>query len=209
MRFTLLTILIASTAALPMLADDLSFTLNSNIGTGYVPANPPDAFPPCLEPGCVPFSGTLLDNDTDGSFIFLSNADPSLTNIGVIFSSGPAAGGLTVDDTFDDLTSIPGVLIGDPTDSFGTGLPYTYSGPLFGIDIAPGTTPGDYSGVVTIYANGGTNDPNNLGFSVTQPITVDVLAAEPATACFALAGLAALGACYGLRRQWRSSAPSH
>lgn len=198
-------------AAVPLSAQDLSFTLSSNSGAGYVPNIAPEAYPPCIEPGCVLFSGTLTDNDTDDSFLSLSNANPVLPGIGVTFSSGPASGGLTIDDTFGDLPTIPGTLIGDPTGLTDFGIPNAYSGPLFGIDIASGTTPGDYSGTVTIYANGGTDDPGNLGFTVSQQITVDVLAPEPATAGFAMAGLAALGAWIvrcAREEKWRSSEAS-
>jgi hypothetical protein len=208
MRATLLVLLIT---VIPAFADDLSITLIPNFGVGAPPAIAPDPDPPCSLPGCVLFTGTLQDNDSDDSYIFLSNVDPTLPNISVTFSSGPASGGLTIDNTFDDLPAIPGVLVGDSNSLADFGLPNSYSGPLFGIDIAPGTTQGIYTGTVTIFANGGTDDPGNAGFSVSQEITVEV-APEPGGAILAVTGLIGLAAWFGwkrrLRDKWRSSAVS-
>jgi hypothetical protein len=170
-------------AAAPAFADsDLTFTLISNTGYGSPTSLTPDPDPPCLPPNCVLFTGTLTDTDVD--------ADPSYPDmifpgISVSFSSNPASGLLSIDNTFyDSIDYFPGILSGDPnyaTDGSGN-PPNTYTGPLFGIDIAPGTSIGEYTGVVTISAAGGLDDPNYGGFTVTQTITVDVVAPEPAAA---------------------------
>lgn len=162
----------------------------------------PDSDPPCLQPNCVLFSGTLLDNDTDDSLLFLNT-------IGVTFSPGPTSGDLTIDNTFYDSTDyVPGVLSGD-LNYVADGLPTNaYSGDIFGIDIAPGTPFGVYTGTVTINAAGGTNDPNGDGFIVTQIITVDVVSPEPAAGSLALGGLLALTLSYRLKRKWHSSEAS-
>lgn len=185
---------------------DLSFTLNSYFGAATAPNSAPDPGALCsIEPGCVPFGGTLMDTDTDDSVM-------SLNSIGVVFSTNPAAGGLTLDNTFYE--DVPGALSGDPnyaTDNSGN-PPNEYSGPIFGIDIAPGTTPGLYMGTVTIYGVGGDGDPNDQGFAVSpslsQQITVDVVP-EPGGASLVLAGLAALGLWYGFKGKWHSSEASH
>lgn len=210
MRAILLVILMAAT---PAFADDLTLTLDSNIGAGLAPGIAPDPDPPCLPPSCVLFSGTLTDNDTDGSYI-ITGPDPDfdLNDISVAFSSGPASGGLTLDNTWDDFATQngAGVLIGDPNAAT-DGAPFlnSYTGALFGIDIAPGTTAGQYTGTVTIEAQHVDQNFNPIGdpFTVSAQITVDVTP-EPGGASLALAGLAVLGASYGLRRKWRSSAAS-
>ncbi len=174
----------------------LIFTLDSGTGSGSPASLNPSANPPCFQPNCVLFTGTLFDSDTDLSYLYLSA-------IGVTFSSGPSTGYLTLDNTF--YTSVPGIMSGDPnyaTDSLGNPA-NSYSGPVFGIDIAPGTPFGVYTGTVTVSAAGGTGDPGDLGFTVTQGFTVDVVAPEPATGGLALAGFAAL---WKARWRWRSSA---
>ena len=82
-----------------------------------------------------------------------------------------------------------------------------YRSHIFGIDIAPGTSPGMYAGTVTIDAAGGTNDPNDDGFTVSQDITV-IVTPEPGARSLALAGLLALAVSYGLKRKWHSSEAS-
>ncbi len=179
---------------------DLSLTLNPDSGAGYVPNALPEPDPPCLSvDGCVLFTGTLLDTDSDDSFISLSDPLTGLADITLTLSVSPANGGLTLDNTFDDL--VPATLVGDTNGLADFGVPNEYSGPIFGIDIAPGTTPGEYTGTVTFEGNGGDGDPDNQGFTVSQQVTVDLVAPEPATWGLAMAGLAALGACSGLRRK--------
>jgi uncharacterized protein (TIGR03437 family) len=148
-------------------AADLTFTLNSTSGSGATATLTPDADPPCSQPNCVLFSGTLTDNDTDSSLMLIES-------IQVTFGGTNPPSGLTADNTFS--FDVPGVLSGDPnyaTDNSGNPA-NAYTGPIFGIDIAPGTPPGTYTATVTITAVGGTGDPNQNGFSVSQNITVTV-----------------------------------
>jgi hypothetical protein len=206
MRTTLLAIFLATlTCALPALGNELDFSLISNIGVESAPDNTLAATPLCLvEPGCILFSGSLTDNDTDGSYILTGpDSDFGLSDITVTFSSLPTSGGLTLDNTWDDFADA-GVLIGDPNAATdGDGAPNLYTGPLFGIDIAPGTTPGRYTGTVTIEAQHLDPDFDPIGdpFTVSQQFTVDVVP-EPASWGFALAGLMVLGAWCRLRKKW-------
>jgi MYXO-CTERM domain-containing protein len=200
-------------AAVPLLASDLNFTINpnSNPGTGNATNLTPDADPPCMPPNCVLFIGTLTDTDDDADPTYPDMIFP-FPSISVEFSSNPASGMLSLDNTFyDSVDYFPGVLSGDPnyaTDNSGN-PPDTYTGPLFGIDIAPGTTLGTYTGTITIDVAGGLDDPDYNGFIVMEPITVDVVAPEPSAGSLALAGLAAFWAWRGVRRKWPfSEAPS-
>jgi hypothetical protein len=188
-------IAVLALAAAPAYAGDLTFTLDSSTGSGSPMNLNPDAdF--CGPPNCALFTGTLFDTDTDDSYLFLETIE-------VTFSSNPASGALTIDNTFyDDVSEI---LSGDPdyaTDDLGN-PPNVDSGDLFGIDIAPGTSSGVYTGTVTIDAAGGTNDPNDNGFTVTQDITV-VVTPEPVAGSLALAGLLALAVSYRLKSKWHS-----
>jgi len=147
---------------------DLTFTLDSNTGSGSATDLPPDANPPCISSNCIIFTGTLTDNDSDSSLLFL-------VGVSIAFSvSNPSTGFLSIDNTFD--FDVPGVLSGDPayaTDNSGNPA-NRYTGPIFGIDIAPGTPAGVYSGAVTIDAAGGTSDPGHNGFTVTRNFTLTV-----------------------------------
>jgi hypothetical protein len=184
---------------------DLTFTLVSNTGSGSPTNNSPGPEPPCLAPNCVLFTGTLTDTDVDTD---PSYPDIMLFTISVAFSTNPAAGLLSIDNTFYDNTDyVPSELSGDPnyaTDDSGN-PPNSYSGPIFGIDIATGTSLGVYDGTITIEAAGGLSDPGYSGFIVTEPITVDVVASEPAGGSLSLAGLAALSVWCGVKRKWRTS----
>jgi len=197
MRSSIVTLLFTtvSLAAIPAYGSDLSFVLNPAT-EGGTPTNLNADADSCLPTNCALFTGVLTDNDTDESTISLNNF---AINISLSFSSTPASGLLSIDNSFGDL--VPGTLIGDPSSDF---IPNSYSGPIFGIDIAPGTSVGSYSGVVTIIAAGGTNDPDFDGFTVTQPFTV-VVAPEPAAATLLFAGLLPFAVWLGVRRQWRSS----
>jgi hypothetical protein len=205
--FTFLLSALLALAAAPVYGDDLTFALTPNTGAGSPTSNSP--YPGnCIPPNCVLFSGTLTDTDTDGSYIFF---DYFPIDISVTFSSSPVSGSLSLDSTFYE--DVPLLLSGDPT--WATDLlgnpPNIYGPdlPIFGIDIAPGTSVGEYSGTVTINAAGGTNDPDFNGFTVSQSFTVDVVAPEPAAAGLLLGGLLALAAWCGVKRKWRSSeAPS-
>lgn len=198
LKFALLLAFVFASA--PAYADsDLTFTLDFGTGSGSSTSLKPDA-DTCLPPNCVLFSGTLSDTDTDLSDVYL-------TSISVTFSTTPSSGALTVDNTFYD--DVPGVLSGDPdyaSDELGN-PPNIYDGPIFGIDIAPDTSPGAYTGTVTIGALGGTNDPDYNGFTVTADITV-VVTPEPATGGLALVGLAAFAKRGWVIRKWHSSAAS-
>ncbi len=124
-----------SLAAASACAADLTFTLTSNNQSGSATNLPPDADPPCLQPNCVLFSGALTDTDTDLSFLFLQSLSVTFS------SSNPSTGLLSLDNSFD--FDVPGVLSGDPaysTDNSGNPA-NAYSGPVFGIDIAPEHSP--------------------------------------------------------------------
>jgi hypothetical protein len=147
----------------------------------------------------VLFSGTLTDTDSDPSNLF----PITVYDIGVSFASG-----LTLDNTF--FFVVPGLYSGDPnyaTDQSGAGQT-SYYGPLFGIDIAPGTPLGPYSVTVTLYALGGLNDQDYQGFTVTQDITVDVVSPEPAAAGLLFSGLLAFAVGSGVKRKCCSAAAS-
>jgi len=199
-----ITIPLAAAPAYGSSIADLMFTLSPNIETGSPSNVAPDPDPPCLANGCALFYGTLTDTDvsTDPSYPYML-----LSGISVSFSPGPASGSLMVDNTFYDSTDyVPGTLSGDSnyaTDNSGN-PPNSYTGAIFGIDIAPGTSLGVYTGTVTISGAGGLDDPGYAGFTVSQPFTVDV-APEPAAGSLSLAGLAGLIAGYGVKRKWRSS----
>jgi uncharacterized protein (TIGR03437 family) len=149
----------------PIAAADLTFTLNSSAGSGSVMRLAPEPDPPCLAPACVPFSGTLADGDTDISFL-------QLDSISISFDSSNPSTGLSLDNTF--MAAVPGLLSGDPNFALSGNPPNTYSGPIFGIDIAPGTIAGTYHATVTVHASGGAGDPDAGGFTVSKTITIAV-----------------------------------
>jgi len=63
---------------------------------------------------------------------------------------------------------VPGLLSGDPNFAVSGSAPNTYSGPIFGIDVAPGTVAGTYHATVTVHASG-------VGeFTVSKSITITV-----------------------------------
>ena len=196
---------IAISLMAPALADpigDVKFSLDSLTGAGYVPEIAPDA-DTCLGVGCVLFTGTLTNTDDDPTDTF----PMMLTGISVAFAFGPANNFLSVDNTFYE--DVP-LLSTDPdynSDSLGN-PPDTYSGDLFGIDIAPGAVPGVYSGTVTIAGEGGLGDENYSGFTISQDTTVTVLAPEPGGAGLLLAGLLSFTMWRGAKLKWRSSEAS-
>jgi hypothetical protein len=184
----------------------LVFTLDSDVGSGS-PTNLPADPDTCLAPNCVLFTGTLDDTDTDSSIMLIGYTPDGISPvITVTFFSSPAAGSLSLDNTFYE--DVPGVLSGDPTwATDGSGNPpniYGDNEPIFGIDIAPGTSSGVYNGEVTIYAAGGTGDQDYNGFSVTQDFTVNVTP-EPSTVSLSLVGLAAFTGSRRIKRKWRPS----
>ena len=158
--FLLLAILVG-----PVAAADLTFTLNSTTGSGSPIRLAPEANPPCLPPACVSFSGTLTDTDTDRSFL-------QLDSISISFDPGNPSTGLSLDNTF--MAVVPGLLSGDPNFAISGNPPNTYSGPIFGIDIVPGTVAGTYHAMVTVHASGGAGDPGAVGFTVSKNITITV-----------------------------------
>jgi hypothetical protein len=147
----------------------------------------------------VLFSGTLSYGGSDP----LDLNPLYLIDIGVEWSS--EISDLSIDNTF--FVAPPAQLSGDVdsgTDGSGA-APYSYSGPIFGIDIAPDTPLGSYEGTVTIYAMGGLTDPDYQGFTLTQNITVDVVAPapEPGANQLLMAGLFSFAIWYGVKRKWR------
>lgn len=168
---------------------DVIFTLSAPVQSGSPGSLPPDANS-CLPPTCALFSGSLTDTDTDGSIVLLNSAD-------VTWSAGnPSVGFLTLDNTF--FQNVPGGLEGDTADNF---FLNSYTGPIFGIDIAPGTPLGIYTGRLLIGASGGTGDPGSAGFTISQGFTVNVVP-EPSPFALTLAGLFTL-ALYRAGRKWR------
>jgi hypothetical protein len=174
--FASIVLLVISNAAF---GSDLTFTLNP-----LIEYFPPGAGAALCEtngtsPLCVMFSGTLTDSDTDLSVM-------NLDSLTIDFAANPAAAAyFTTDNTF--FIDPPGILVGDPTSPL-----HTYTGPIFGLDIAPSTPPGVYSLTADLGADGGTNDPTNGGFTVTSDFTV-VITPEPVSWGLVLAGFLGLG----------------
>ena len=155
---------------------DLTFTLSPTIE--FFPPGAPAAT--CQTNGtsalCVQFSGTLTDTDTDLSIISLNSLS---INLNPTF--------FTEDNTF--LNDVPGALSGDPNAATdGNPFPNSYTGPIFGVDIAANTPPGVYNGIAEISASGGTQDPNGNGFTVDAAFTI-VVSPEPVSTGLVLAGL--------------------
>jgi hypothetical protein len=160
-----LLVLLLAILVSPVAAADLTVTLNSSTGSGSPVRIAPKPNPPCLRPACVPFSGTLTDNDTDLSFL-------QLDSISISFDPANPSTGLSLDNTF--MAVVPGLLSGDPNFRVSGNPPNSYSGPVFGIDIAPHTVAGTYHATVMIHATGGTGDPGADGFSVSKVVTITV-----------------------------------
>jgi hypothetical protein len=144
--------------------------------------------------GSVIFSGTLVDTDTDDSFLFLND-------ISVVFTP-PADSYLSVDPTGDPTSSpntfffntVSGDLIGD-----GVTGDDTYTGPIFEVYIAPDTPLGDYFGTTNIL--GGYDGPD-ADFNPLLPTAASfevVVTPEPGVFLLTLAGLAGLAI---MKRRW-------
>ena len=155
-------LLLLLTLASPAFAG-LIFTLNPPTGVGQ----PGDA---------IVFSGTLLDDDLDTSFLFLNAIAVSFTPPGGTF--------LSPDPNFFTQNVI-GVLQ-SPPDIF----PDSYSGPIFEIHVAPNTPAGTYFGTIDIL--GGHNSPDDSTVLATQRFQVVAGAPEPALGGLTLAALACL-----------------
>jgi hypothetical protein len=178
--------MIAALAALPLPAQ-LTFTLNPATETGT-----PAPFTLATD-----FSGTLFDTDT------LNTCDSLFTNCLYLNSidnltfdpSDPAgtASYLTL-DTNPFYNVLPfgagcpgGSILSD--DSTGSGAYDTCSGPIFGIDLAPNTPVGVYTGEITIY--GGIDDPSANNALATASWTLDVVP-EPTSLGLSVLGVAAM-----------------
>jgi hypothetical protein len=179
--------------AAPAHADlaELTFTLDSNAVSGSPASVNPDP-DICLAPNCALFTGTLSDNDTDYSLLF----------IGIPYTHAADSSDFDVVLSLGNI-SPAGLLSGDPvwaTDGSGN-PPNIYQGPIFGIDIPANTPSGVYRDTVylDVTPTNGT-DP----FTVSEAVTV-VVSPEPGGADLMLAGLAAL---CGVYRWRRSSAAS-
>jgi hypothetical protein len=159
------------------------------------PSSVLQVYPPSLDPAtceqtgtapCLLFSGTLTDTDSDGSIININ--DPG--GISLIYGQPTDSTYLTLDSSL--YYYAPLAFVGDPTASTdGSFLPNTYTGVIFGIDIAPSIPAGTYNEVAQISAYGGTNDPMDNGFYVDMDFTIEVVP-EPSSGLLILAGLGAI-----------------
>lgn len=137
------------------------------------------------------FQGTLLDTDTDGSFLFLNDILVTFASPGSAYLSVDPPGQPASSPNSFFFNTVPGDLIGD-----GVPVDDSYTGPVFEVFAAPGTPGGTYSGTISIL--GGFNGPEDTdvlateGFQVTTP--------EPGSLGLALTGLLCLGLAVRFRR---------
>jgi hypothetical protein len=125
------------------------------------------------------FSGTLTDTDAANN-CFDNSADCLYLNF-VSFSFDQPTGTSHLSGDVDDFyLNVPGILF----DEFNV-----YTGPIFGIQIAPNTPIGVYTGTVSIL--GGYDDSSASGLLARASWTV-VVAPEPADFGLAFTGLAAV-----------------
>jgi MYXO-CTERM domain-containing protein len=173
MRISLLAPLVLLALAAPSTATNLTFSLSPALESG--------------DAGPVPliFSGTLMDNDGDNSFLFLNDISVTFTPPGDSFlSKDPTGDPVSSPDTFF-FANVPGDLIGD-----GSPVDNTYTGPIFEIYIAPNTPVCIYNGVIDIL--GGYNGPGaDMNVLATAAFQVSVTP-EPAATALTLAGLLGL-----------------
>jgi hypothetical protein len=173
---------------------DVSITFNQPAIAVYPPsydqatcdANNPNG----ISQPCLVFSGTIMDNDTDGSPLDLTGVALSAYN-----------SYFTVDNTFSNAT--PGLFEGDADGTFAPDYaPVTYTGPILGIDIAADTPTGTYNDVAEFLGDGGTVGPDMSGYFAYVDFTV-VLAPEPSSGGLAVAGLLAglMALCVRRRRR--------
>lgn len=171
-------------------ADELTYSLVSNVGYGSATGQNPDPdF--CAPPNCVLFTGTLMDNDVDPSL----DTNPTYLGISTPYTAAADMTDFALVLSIDNVAPT-GVLSGDTnyaTDNLGN-PPNIYQGPIFGVDIPAGTPVGDYVDAVylEIYPTNG-----NSPFTVSQTVDVVVIP-EPSALWLSLAGLVLLVAWRGL-----------
>jgi hypothetical protein len=155
---------------------DLNIAFSPSILT-YPPGSSPIICELNGDPGaCLIYSGTITDNDTDGSIVNLTDGIALL----------PLSVYVTLDNLF--FNDVPGCLEGDTLDNV---CPNSYTGPIFGIGIAPGTPFGTYSETFVLSVDGGTADPTNSGQTFDATVQIQVVP-EPASAVTLGAGLVVL-----------------
>jgi hypothetical protein len=157
-----------------MYASSLTFTLSPSFDTEKA-----------YTAGTALFTGTLTDTDTantcDGE-----NVDCLYLNF-ISFSFDQDTSTSHLSPNFDQFVlNVPGSFSDDGSGS--------YSGIIFGINIAPNTPAGVYTGTVTI--SGGYDDPNDPPTLnnplATTSFTLNVVSPEPADFGLAILGIAAI-----------------
>jgi hypothetical protein len=180
-----LILFIALLGVSPAAFGDLLFVLDPPATAVYPPgadqAGCDAENPSGLSAPCVQFSGTLTDTDLGNTLI-------TLPGIALMLNLGDDAY-FTIDNTFYDYTSALG--------GAANGAPTSYTGLIFGVDIAPSTPVGVYVEFAEISVTGG--DANYNLFPVDAQFTIDVVP-EPRTGLLILPGLLVLVA---LRRVLR------
>jgi MYXO-CTERM domain-containing protein len=189
------TLIVAAIVAMPSWASDLTFTLNPSSET----------WSPGFLGVSVPYTGTLIDT---GAGDLCDNGGAGciyLNNVVLNFDPTDPAGianFLTLDvGLFDNtLQNAPsGSALSDdgPNSMTGSGLFYMMADqPIFGIEVAPGTPQGIFTGNATIY--GGVTyfgDPNGPGLNdplASAKFTLAVVAPEPSPFGLAILGLGAV-----------------
>ncbi len=134
-----------------------------------------------------------------------ANSDPTQT-VSVLFSgtiSSTEANPVSLDFLSFSFSGSAGSVLSEditPFNAVPTSITSTtpYSGPLFQINVAPGTDTGLYQGTVTLTANGGQFTPSQIfGVSVTEGAVIP----EPGALTLCLPALTAAGAVVRLRRR--------
>jgi hypothetical protein len=176
---------------------DLIVTLDH----GGVMESPPGGF---YQPGlctnsdgsgdCVIFTGSISTGGDESQNYYLESLVISMS------ASNPDGGADVNDNTpqsatsgnafFLNATSLDGVLGPLNTGS----SPYSYSGGLFEVDVAPGTPSGGYFGTATLAYTNDTSctDPSSPCF--TAPVNFEVVVPEPSVFGLTAAGLAVIAA---------------
>lgn len=179
---------------------DLTFTLDPSV-EGYPPSADTTTCDTTGAAPCVYFSGTLTDNDTDGSLL-------DLESIAIIYTDPTDANYFALDNTFYDFYETPpfgppGLLEGDTDDYV---APNTWTGLIFGVDIISPPPVGVYVETAEITACNLTNDgncesgnPDPGAFTEDAAFTI-VVTPEPTSGLLILAGLLLLVALDRARR---------